>query len=334
MTKAVISGYYGYKNFGDELILSILINHLKELGIEITVLSGDIEYTKKNNSVNSINRFNIRQIIKEIKNSDILISGGGSLLQDVTSFKSLAYYSFIIALGILYNKKVIIFAQGIGPINSNFAKTIVKNLLNNCNYISVRDENSLKLLENWNIKSELVCDPAYSLNIKTNNETNGVGIQLRDFSTMNYNLLQKIAMLCISKFSDKKIKIFSLQKSKDYEICKKFQNIIKNINPNIKTEIVETHIIDEISKLEYMIGMRFHALLCAIKFGVKTCAINYDIKVEQLATQAKIPVISMDAKENFEEIYEKLENQNTENLINFTKSKIFDWTNFDKIINK
>ena len=51
MVKAVISGYYGYKNFGDEEILTSLLKHLNELHCEATVLSGDVEYTKEHNNV-------------------------------------------------------------------------------------------------------------------------------------------------------------------------------------------------------------------------------------------------------------------------------------------
>lgn len=37
--KVVLSGYYGYDNFGDEAILSVLISHLQQIGADITVLS-------------------------------------------------------------------------------------------------------------------------------------------------------------------------------------------------------------------------------------------------------------------------------------------------------
>ena len=332
MVKVAISGYYGFRNFGDEAILSVLVKHLKELGnIDITVFSGDVEFTSKTYDVNSIKRFDLNNVIKTIKASDVLISGGGSLLQDVTSFKSLVYYSLIIALGLFFNKKVIIFAQGIGPLNSKLAGFIVKNLLKQCSLVTVRDENSLNLLKNWGIPASLVCDPIYSMSITSKTELNTVGIQLREFKTMNYNLLHKLALLIITKFSDKKIEIFSLQRSQDLELCKRFEHILRTFNPDIKTEIVCDDIVHKISKLEYLIAMRFHAILIALKCGVKTCAVNYDVKVEKLASDASIPTISMDAHENLEDVYTKLANLKKDELLRFANSKIFDWTEFDSL---
>ena len=332
MAKIAISGYYGFKNFGDEAILSVLVNHLKSLqNSDITVFSSDVEYTEKTYGVKAVKRFCLKDVLKTIKDCDVLVSGGGSLLQDVTSLKSLIYYAFIIAMGLFFNKKVVIFAQGIGPLNSNVAQNIVKNLLKYCSYVTVRDENSLKLLEKLGIKSELVCDPIYSLDIKSEPQNGVVGVQLRDFKTMNQELLQKLALLIVTKFSDKKIEIFSLQKTQDLDLCKRFEAIVKSFNPDICTEIVEDDIINRLSRLEYLIGMRFHAVLVALKCGVRTCAINYDVKVEKIATDAKIPLISMDAHENLEEIYQKMQNLNRDELLRFANSKIFDWTKFDEL---
>lgn len=332
MAKIAISGYYGFKNFGDEAILSVLVNHLKSLqNTDITVFSSDVEYTEKTYGVKAVKRFCLKNVLKTIKDCDVLVSGGGSLLQDVTSLKSLIYYAFIIAMGLFFNKKVVIFAQGIGPLNSNVAQNIVKNLLKYCSYVTVRDENSLKLLEKLGIKSELVCDPIYSLDIKSEPQNGVVGVQLRDFKTMNQELLQKLALLIVTKFSDKKIEIFSLQKTQDLDLCKRFEAIVKSFNPDICTEIVEDDIVNRLSRLEYLIGMRFHAVLVALKCGVRTCAINYDVKVEKIATDAKIPLISMDAHENLEEIYQKMQNLNRDELLRFANSKIFDWTKFDEL---
>ena len=333
MVKVAISGYYGFKNFGDEAILDVLVKHLKSLECnDITVFSSDIDYTAEKYNVNAVKRFNIKNVLKAIKSCDVLISGGGSLLQDVTSLKSLIYYASIIALGLLFNKKVIIFAQGIGPLKSCTAKFIVKNLLEYCSLVTVRDENSLKIMKDFGINAELVCDPIYSLQISKQAPENSVGVQLRDFKTMNINLLNKLAQLIVNKFPDKTIEIFSLQKSQDYELSKNFESILKSFNPDLDIKIIENDITSKISKLEYLFAMRFHAVLVALKYGVKTCAINYDVKVEKLASDANIPIISMDAHENLEEIYSKLQKLEPSDLSQFANSKIFDWSKFDELV--
>lgn len=330
MTKICLSGYYGFKNFGDEAILSVLVNHFNEH--DITVFSSDPEFTSKTYNVNSVKSFDIKKVIEEIKSCNVLISGGGSLLQDVTSLKSLVYYTAIIALAIMFNKKVIIFAQGIGPINNRFAQLVVKNLLKLCNIVTVRDEKSLFLLNKWGVNAKLVCDPIYSLEIPQQEPENIIGIQLRDFKTMSDNLLQKLALLIVTKFSDKKIEIFSLQEALDLDVCKRFERILKSFDPDIETEIVTDNIIERLSHLQYLFAMRFHAVLCAIKCGVKTCAINYDIKVEKLAQEASIPMISMDAHENLEDIYLKIQNLNKDELLRFANSKKFNWDDFDELL--
>jgi len=230
-----------------------------------------------------------------------------------------------------FNKKVIIYSQGIGPITNKFAQIIVKNLLKKCDLVTVRDEKSLFLLNKWGIDAKLVCDPIYSVKITQNEKTNSVGIQLRDFKTMNENLLQKLALLIITKFSDKKVEIFSLQEALDLAVCRRFENILKSFNSEIETEIITDDIVNRISKLEYFIAMRFHAILCALKCGVKTCAINYDIKVEKLAQDASIPLISMSAEENFERIFESMQKLNNDELMSFANSKNFDWSEFDEL---
>ncbi len=337
MTKACVSGYYGFNNFGDEAILSVIINKLKFLNVDVTVFSSNPKFTRKIYGVKAVKTFDIPKVILTVLKSDILISGGGSLLQDVTSLKSLLYYCFVIMTALIFKKKVIIFAQGIGPVNRKFAQILVKNLLSCCTYVSVRDENSINLLKSWNIQAELVCDPIYSIPVAKGENSGSVGVQLRDYKTMNYGLLTKLAEQIVIDFSDKKIEIYSFQNSIDLDLCKKFEGILKALNPDIDTEVVPAkslkETVERLSKLEYLIAMRFHAVLVALMAGVKTCAINYDIKVERLANEAQIPLISMNAEENFSEVFEDLHKLEKNKLTKFAQSKHFDWTNFEKIIN-
>lgn len=326
--RVVLSGYFGFKNFGDEAILSLLVNKLQSDKHRITVISHDPNYTKSiYKHIRSVYTFDFTNIIGAISKSDVLISGGGSLLQDVTSIKSLIYYLLVIFIALFLKKTVIIFAQGIGPINSLLGNILTKNIIKHCNYISVRDEKSMELLKKWGISSDLVCDPIFS--IKTPPKTkNKIAIQLRDFKTMNNDFIDRLAAAVNKYFSNKEIKIYSFQDDIDLEICKKFEQQLKMLNPNINTSVLynlsSNEIIEGISEAEYLIGMRFHSIIVGLLAGCKIIGINYDIKVEKLSKEFNISLI--DLKNDFENTFENIKETNP-------VKKYFDWSKFEEIIN-
>jgi polysaccharide pyruvyl transferase CsaB len=335
--KVLISGYYGFDNFGDEAILGVLVNKLKELYTdEIRVLSKNPQKTTSLYIVPSTNFFSLFQVILRIKKCDVLISGGGSLLQDVTSFKSLLYYLWVINTALFFKKKVIIFAQGIGPVNNKFGRFLTKNTLKKCSLVTVRDEKSLFLLRGWGVKVDLVCDPLFDLPLIRSLPSNKIGVQLRGFKTVTEKLLVALAEQINKDFFDKEIEIYSFQDSIDLVVCEKFEAILKLINPIISVKLIynqtSQEILDKISKLDYMIAMRFHANLIALKYGIKTLAISYDEKVEKLAIEAEIPCMSMLANEDYEDLFQQLKGLDENRLIEFSQSKHFDWTKIEEII--
>lgn len=335
--KIVISGYYGFDNFGDEAILGVLTKRLQKMNTHIRVFSKNPPKTASLYGVSSTLFFCLLQVLFRISKCDVLISGGGSLLQDVTSMKSLLYYLWVINTALFFRKEVIIFAQGIGPINNKFGAFLTKNTLKKCSLVTVRDEKSLFLLRGWGIKTDLVCDPLFDLSMTTSFPSNRVGVQLRDFKTLKENLLIKLAEQINKDFADKEIEIYSFQDALDLEVCKRFECILKSLNPTISTKLIYNQtskdILDKISKLDYMIAMRFHANLIALKYGIRTLAICYDEKVEKLATEAEIPFVSMLANEDYDKLFNQLKNLNKQNLIDFSNSKHFDWSKIEEVIN-
>ena len=117
MYNILISGYYGFDNIGDESILRTLVTSLRERipNCSLTVLSHDPAATREKYGVEAVERMSPLAIARAVRRCDMLISGGGSLLQDVTSSKSLHYYLAIIRFAQLLGKKVLIYSQGIGP---------------------------------------------------------------------------------------------------------------------------------------------------------------------------------------------------------------------------
>lgn len=313
MTKYVVSGYIGFDNFGDEAIAGVLTENLKKNGAEkITLISSNPLKTSKLYGVNSVGMFGF---LKPIMKTDVLISGGGSLLQDVTSLKSLIYYLGIIITALFFRKKVIIFAQGFTPFRTKLGKLLTKFVLKKCYKITVRDKESQKLLNEIGIESTLTCDPVFGVNIPPV-EKHGVGLQLRSFPTLTDEFLEKLISEIKLRFPDQELKLISLQDNIDLPVLEKFEGkIFKNLT-------VE-EAIKEISSLEYLIGMRFHACLIAAKAGVKVLGINYDKKVETLAHEVGFPLVNLD-DEDLSDGFKKIDklNPNEYNIPEFSISNL------------
>ena len=302
MTKYIVSGYIGFDNFGDEAIQKVLTEKLKKEGAEkITLISSNPSKTSRLYNVESCGMLDF---IKHMVESDVLISGGGSLLQDVTSLKSLIYYLGVIYTAFLFNKKVEIFAQGIGPINSKIGQFFTKFALKQADKISVRDEKSQKLLKQWGIESELVNDPILDLDLKSKNKQGKIGVQLREFKDLNEDFMVDLAEVIKNRFYDKEISLISLQDAYDVKILEKFKKILADIgvtNVKIKKNLNVNDVIEEILDLEFLIAMRFHACVIGAKAGIDTICINYDPKVESLAQRFNLKLINL--SDNVKEIF-------------------------------
>lgn len=304
--KYVVSGYIGFDNFGDEAIAHVLVQHLKSAGAEkITLISSNPAKTSHIYGVSSCGMFGFLPSIFE---SDILISGGGSLLQDATSVKSLIYYLLVILTGILLRKKVQIYSQGIGPINSQIGVVLTKFILKRVNEITVRDKKSQELLKSWDIPSILVKDPIFDLELPKKHLKGTVGVQLREFIGVDDEFLDKLAKEIAKRFSDKKINLVSLQDSIDLKICEKFAQMLNDnrvYNVSVMNGLSLNDVFETLSSFEYLVAMRFHANVVGIKSEVKTLAINYDPKVEKLAQEYNLPMINLTDKD-FSEQFERL----------------------------
>ena len=125
--RIVISGYYGSKNAGDEAMLAAMLEVLKDRSqkLHITVISSNPKDTEERHGVQAISWLSGKKIFSAIWKADLLISGGGSLLQNVTSRRSLYYYLVIISLALLLRKRVMLYAQGIGPILGRCANMVM-----------------------------------------------------------------------------------------------------------------------------------------------------------------------------------------------------------------
>lgn len=154
MKTVVLSGYYGFNNAGDEALLAAIIQALRELrpALRLVVLSASPAETRKTHGVEAVNRSCPFCVWRALRQADLLISGGGSLLQDVTSGRSILYYLGVVAMALLLKKPVMFYAQGIGPIHRSWARRLTRWIADRVALITVRDADSRQELERLGVK--------------------------------------------------------------------------------------------------------------------------------------------------------------------------------------
>lgn len=166
--RVVISGYYGYGNAGDEAVLAGLVDVFRAAvpGLGIAVASGDPEATRRLHAVDAFHRYRWREFQEALRRCDALVSGGGSLFQDVTSRRSIYYYLGVLALARWCRRPVMICGQGIGPIRSPLARRLTRALLNRTQLVTVRDPDSVQTLDALGVRQppvHLTADPVFAL---------------------------------------------------------------------------------------------------------------------------------------------------------------------------
>ncbi len=167
--RIVISGYYGFGNTGDEAVLAGMLAGFRKagLGARVTVLSADpLRTTRENPGIDAVDRSRLLSVIRAILSADIVVSGGGSLFQDVTSAASPYYYLAILWLARLLGRRTMIYAQGVGPLERKRARKAVAKAFNRASSITVRDPDSKTLLESIGVTRPAICvvaDPAFLL---------------------------------------------------------------------------------------------------------------------------------------------------------------------------
>ena len=296
--KFVISGYYGFKNSGDDALLLSIIRQIQNdyTDAKIVVFSNAPKATRRDYGVFAVNRYNIISILYNIAKCDLLISGGGTLIQDKTSTKSLLYYLAIIKLAKIFKKKVMLYANGIGPLKSfkNIEKT--KNVLNTVDLITLRDSDSLSELEQIEVTKpiiELTADPVFLLSADENGEKildayaipknkKLMCVSVRNWKDSPKDFAETIASFC--DYASYKYGIYTIflpmQVNRDYELSLKIKNKMKSDAKIIGAKYPFKTLLSLISKMYLCVGMRLHSLIFSANMLVPTIGIVYDPKVK------------------------------------------------------
>lgn len=293
-TRAILCGYYGKGNGGDEALLATLLQMLPE-SVSPIILSGDPQQTYQRYGVESCDRGSAFRILEAMKKSDYFIWGGGSLMQDVTSLASPFYYGGLMALAQKRGLKTIAWAQGIGPLKRPVTRWLTRQLLSHCKAVSIRDRASAQLLADWQIKNLLSPDPVWALKAKTysglgNLHAPRVAVILRPHPQLTRQRLDGLtsALISFQKATEATILLIPFQPVRDLKIAEAIAAKLPHISQIITLEDPR-ELKGLFQGVEMAIAMRLHGLIMAASERCRCFALSYDPKVSQLMEEIDIP---------------------------------------------
>lgn len=335
----LISGYYGFKNSGDDALLKAIIADIKrhKESPNIVVLSASPSETMEYYKVKAISRLNPVKVLSHMKKADMLISGGGTLIQDRTSTKSLWYYITVIKLALRKKLKVMLYSNGIGPLEKKKNIRVTQRTLDRVDLITLRDEVSYKTLRSIGVTNpnvKVTADPALDLDIadekrgreilKSEGAPEGaklLGVSVRRWQSLDADFEDTIARVCdyaYEKYGYHTV-FLPMQPSRDMAILQNIKRRMKNKSSIIKKRYNVEDMLSIMKCFDLCIGMRLHTLIYAAINAVPLIGLVYD------------PKISSFMEYTHQRHYMNVENLSADSLIKSLDECV---ANYDKIKNE
>lgn len=300
MKHVIICGYHGFSNSGDETLLKVIVEDLKRVcpGVHITVLSMKPSKTAKANGVDAVFRYDPFKISRLMKTADLFVFGGGSLLQDATSTRSLYYYLTILKIALDNHVKVMLYGNGIGPLNKEKNRAATAKVLNRVQLITVRDEGSARLLEEIGVTVPeilVTADPVFALQLEYGGDA---GLRrearlpegkkyavfaIRKWKTLSQDHSRELAAFCEEIYRQYDIVplFVPMQYREDAEAACAVGKYITTPFSLIDRNMSVEEILSLIRNAEFVVAMRLHALIYSAIADTPAIALSYDTKVTE-----------------------------------------------------
>jgi polysaccharide pyruvyl transferase CsaB len=295
----VICGAYGRGNAGDDAILEAILQEMRAIDpdMPMTVLSKDPKSTRLTYRVRAIHRSNLPAWLMAMHQAKLYINGGGSLIQDVTSRRSLWFYLHNISAAKRAGCKVQMYGCGIGPVTRDSHRRLAAKILNRyVDVITLREPDSLAELRAMGVTEPeilLTADPALTLSKAPEDEIDSVLLRAGIPPHGKY--------ICFAlrrwKGFEEKAPLFGAAAEyayRTYGLTPVFAAVEKHLDPGAgqmaaRGLSVPHYFLDDaggagtiigaLSRMELVVSMRLHALIFSAGQGIPLAGVVYDPKV-------------------------------------------------------
>ncbi len=295
----MICGAYGKDNAGDDAILETIVQQMHDIDpdLSLCVLSRSPEKTRLRYRIDAVQTFNVFAFLKAMRRSTLYLSGGGSLIQDVTSSRSLLYYLFNIWCAKMTGNRVLMYGCGIGPVNRPFNRRLAGKVIDRyVDEITLREDSSLKELQQMGVSKpaiQLTADPALLLDSATDTEVDSF------FHSMGLDPNGRYCAFSLRPwqgFSDKRSAIaeacrhayeqhgltplfLNLEPQRDEAAAKQVAELLSCPYHIVPVPPSGALTVGLIRRCKAVVSIRLHALIFATAQNVPTVGIVYDPKV-------------------------------------------------------
>ncbi|MCR2806759.1 polysaccharide pyruvyl transferase CsaB [Paenibacillus soyae] len=304
--RIAISGFYGFHNSGDEAVLRSILLALEEeaaaggIRVQPVVLSADPEWTSRMYGVEAAHRMRPGDLLRTLRSCDGLISGGGSLLQDVTGALTIPYYVGVMKLAQWLGKPTFAYAQGIGPVSRRAMFPLIRSAMRRSKYVSVRDAESAALLGRMGVpldRIEVVPDPVMGLPLPAGTVEPAVGVaetppvigvSLRRWREDGADMARAAeALVALSKRRPVRLRFLPFHTPADKVTSEQVMERLSGLlGDGSSAELADPGddpqaMLLEVSNCDALLGMRLHALIYAANQQIPLLGLSYDPKIDQ-----------------------------------------------------
>ena len=308
MKNVLISGYYGFNNIGDEAVLGGLLAGMRAAlpDVEPVVLSADPDFTIELHGVAAIPRMSLPLIRERLRGASLFISGGGSLLQDVTSLPSSFYYLGLLWLAQRAGAPTMVAAQGVGPLRRGVVRMATRRIVSRAQAITVRDDASATLLAALGVTTpvEVTADPSFLLAPDASprlqewwqahmpSDRPVIGVALREWPTPDaagrYHAISD-ALAAMAERTGALLLFIPMQAGQDRHIAEQMAGWTPAESRVLSMALTPREMLALVGQCDFILAMRLHTLIFAVQRGVPAFGLAYDPKVHDFCRAAQLP---------------------------------------------
>ena len=295
--KVLVAAWVGSTNLGDELVFAALARQLAGLGAEVTAISIDPAATRAIHGVGAVDHRNLAALVLAARRADLVVFGGGGLVQDQTSRFNTPYHLSRLLAARAVRTPVAVVGVGAGPLETRLARSLTRLALAPAPAVTTRDEASAGVLRGLGLGPVTVAaDLALSLPVPEVATADELVVALRPWRGRRRALPvaaggqqappwfvagMASALDVVAEATGLGVRVVALQADRDGPV---HDQVAERVRTSATTSCPGVEeVVAEVARGRVVVAMRYHALVAAVLGARPSVALGYSPKVDALA---------------------------------------------------